>query len=304
MTNRFNNLYKIIIENNNYPGNGYKFLATLGMYPGKKYNFIQEVKKWYIKNTQLSPEEIDVTLQAKIQNALKDNSLYFQKLKNFDQSFLLAHPQEFDIEIGNDEPEQRENMYAAYLHADKKLLINPYMVFSNINDLIQTVLHELMHSIQQVGNPWNREDSSNKIQSLFHPNTQTYTYEGDPNIIKGVKNSNITDYGVKYYTRPAELDTILGEVNRAIAKIKNVLIYPNDINTAEKELRFILDPNNWNQIPNEFKDNVKILRTIITGEGKEVPNSIQEQNRLIKIIAQRMSLLAKNVPKNKQVRVA
>jgi hypothetical protein len=289
----FKKYYYILKEQSNYGGNAYQLLASIGIYPNKTYNFYDEAKKWYMNNTELTPEEINFTINAKMKHALGDNMPFFRKIENVNKKVLLTGPQEFDVEVANEDPDSRDTIRAVYDHSNNKMYVNPYIDFT-MGELIQTFLHELVHSVQKVGNPSEREDSRNKLPSLFNPNTNPYTFEGDSNIIKGPENSDITSYGLKYYTKIGELDTILAEVNRIVAKLQNVMIYPNDIESAENALKYVIDPKNYNKIPNEFKESVTLLRAIIGGEGKSKPNSPQEQNRLIKSMAQRLSLLVKS----------
>lgn len=261
--------YTRILQENKYGGNSFEMLASLGLYPNKTYNFYDVVKKWYLDNTDLSPEEIDVTLQAKIQNAAKDNNPYFEKL-DYNLNAIIASPDDYFNELDYD-----PNREAAFNSENRKLYINPARNYANKERLMRTILHELIHSIQI-------DPEQGLVKSIYNPNETINSYDPD---------FDMYSQRTSHLSRPAELDTLMGEVNRTIAKLQNVMIYPNDIESAENALRYVIDPNNNSKIPKEFQKNMQDLRNIITGEGRR---SKQEQDRMIKILAQRLSLLAKN----------
>lgn len=267
--------YTRILQEDKYGGNSFEMLASLGFYPNKTYNFYDIVKKWYLDNTDLSPEEIDVTLQAKIQNAAKDSNPYFEKL-DYDLNATIASPDDYFNEL-----EYSPNREAAFDSANRKLYINPARNYANKDLLMKTILHELIHSIQI-------EPEQGLVKNIYNPDESIGSYDPDP---------DISSYKTSHLSKPAELDTLMGEVNRIVAKLQNVMIYPNDIESAENALRYVIDPNNNNKIPKEFQKNMGDLRDIISGQGRR---SEQEQERIIKILAQRLSLLAKNEP-NKRI---
>jgi hypothetical protein len=60
----FKKYYYILKEQSNYGGNAYQLLASIGIYPDKTYNFYDEVKQWYVNNTELTPEEINFTINV------------------------------------------------------------------------------------------------------------------------------------------------------------------------------------------------------------------------------------------------
>lgn len=261
--------YTRILQEDKYGGNSFEMLASLGFYPNKTYNFYDIVKKWYLDNTDLSPEEIDVTLQAKIQNAAKDNNPYFEKLDH-NLNAIIASPDDYFNEL-----EYNPNREAAFDRANRKLYINPARRYANTELLMKAILHELIHSIQI-------EPEQGLVKNIYNPEKPIGYYDPDP---------DISSHKTSHLSKPAELDTLMGEVNRIIAKLQNVMIYPNDIESAENALRYVIDPNNNSKIPKEFQKNMDDLRNIINGEGRR---SKQEQERIIKILAQRLSLLAKN----------
>ena len=81
------------------------------------------------------------------------------------------------------------------------------------------------------------------------------------------------------------------------------MIQPNALD-AEKELRWVLDPKNDQYIPEDFYGEVVDLRDILSGKYKGKPNSSQEQDRIIKSWAQRLSLLAKDTRQNTNLNIA
>ena len=289
---KFVDLYRLVCEadnitvsKNRYRGNAYQLLSSVGIYPNKQYNFYDQIKQWYEQNTDLTPQEIENTLIAKEKAAIKDTNPFFSPLQKFSKNVVLTSPKSFYTDLLKDYGEDIHELMAAYDYAHNKIYINPDVVFKNLEEVIQTILHELVHTVQKVGDPWNMKGLKNKNQNLFEPDKKVYTYDEDPL----VKNPDVS-----YYTRIDELDTILAEVNRVIAKVKNITIPPNNLSVAENELRWVIDSKNSLKIPNEFKNSMNYLRSIIKGEDKDVPNSLEEQDWLIMNMAQRLSLLAKN----------
>lgn len=293
---------EITVSKSRYSGNFYQLLASIGIYPNKTYNFYEEVKKWYLNNTNLTPEEIEFTLNAKIEHAAKDKNAFFPKfIKSVKTKRVrLLGPEKWHEELikaGYDSELLKDadaNARAIYIYDDGVMLFNPFLEGDSPESLLKTIIHELLHSIQDIAG---KREKVVKVLPYYNPSTKKKINptEHDPSI---KHHSAFDAYTYRGYSPPAEVDTLLGEVNRVIALLKGVMIYPNDNASAEKALRYVIDPRNESELPELFKDSIIILRGIITGETKDSPNSPQEQDRIIKLFAQRLSLLAKNTNNN------
>lgn len=308
----FDQLYKLVCEadeitvsKSRYTGNAYQLLASIGIYPNETYNFYEEVKKWYLNNTELTPEEIEFTLNAKIEHAAKDKGAFFPKIIKSTKRAKLLGPDSWHKELvrGGFDSEEIEsfdnNSEAVYVHADGNIMMNPFKKFPSAEYLLQIIIHELVHSIQSLPNPEYTGDVANKVLNSYYnsSNKKIAATDKDPNV--KYDTSSFDAYTMWANSSPVEVDVLLAEVNRAIALMRGIMIYPNDSETSQKALRYVIDPRNESKLPERFKDSMIILRDLIKGESKDVPNSPQEQERMIKIFAQRLSLLAKNTVNDK-----
>lgn len=275
----FEKYQQIALEaSNKFQGNAYSLLASIGITPNKKYNFYSLVKKWYEDNTNIPINEIDAMLKAKEVAARKDKNPNYVRLGKFNTDTYLMGPEQWNPNLGD---------ILGYLDQNNNLYINPIMQWNGYGDLITTLIHETLHGVQKKNMVW-----GTTRRDLYNPGRKVDIQDGDFNIQQDT---------LRYITQPMEIDPVLAQVNRIIAKAKNKMISPNSLD-AEMELRWVLDPKNDRFIPNEFKNDVYALQDIVSGKFKAQPNTPQEQNRIIKSWAQRMSLLASNsVPQNTRV---
>ena len=271
---------KILEEQTAAQGNGYQLLASQGIYPNKKYNFYNIVKKWYEDNTNIPPDQIEATLKAKEQAALKDKNPNYMRLAKFKTNSLLMGPEQWN-------PPTDKTM--GYMDQNNNLYINPNMKWNNYDDLITTLIHETLHGIQKKKMAWDATKDD-----LYNQGARVDIQGGDP---------NIRNNALQYISQTMEIDPVLAQVNRIVAKVKNKMILPNSTD-AERELRWVLDPKNDQQIPNEFRGDVHALQDIVSGTFKNKRNSPQEQDRIIKSWAQRLSLLAKDTRQNTNLNIA
>jgi hypothetical protein len=273
----FEKVYKFLIEENK-PFDAFRYLDELGVL-GKRYTYWDVVKSFYLKNTNLSKEEINEMLYNKQKAAEKENSPYFMRL--LDTAALLA-TKEDSIKHYDELKDTHPNMYNALaVHAsygidNNVIFINPYADFLDEENFMDTLYHEFIHSIQ--------DHSQEEVYDLSK-HDQEHTR---PILYKDVPAGDSIDYDqeyLEYLTSPVEIDTLLAVVNRVVGQVFNDFILPGDKEKARKYFYWFIDEKNQQKIPAIYRNAAIQLRRYT--ENLNNPNAIEE-------LINRVSLLAKN----------